>query len=364
MAPEDSPDPLRQGEARRLARARRRLEAVERPLSLAISVAAVVVARRVGGAAALALLAGGLTLLGLPFAHARYRLARRYGLSRQRLRGWLADQGKGLAVGGVLAAAAAAGLVALGRAFPDGWWLAGWAAGIALTVALALLWPLVLLPLFLRSEPLRDGSLADALRRTVERAGIAVRDLRLLRMGEKTAAANAMVAGMGPTRRIYVSDTLVEEGDAEALGRAQVVLAHELGHHVRGDIWRLLVLEAALLGVGMAGARAAVGLLAPAGPGRISALPAMALGFGLASTAVAPLAAWYSRRRERAADAYAVALTGEGEAYARALERLVSQNLLELRPPRLLHALRGSHPAPAERIAAARAGGLPAPDAG
>ena len=63
---------------------------------------------------------------------------------------------------------------------------------------------MVLLPIFLRSRPLDPGPLADALTQTAAQAGVAVRELRLLLMGEKTSAANAMVAGLGPTVRIYV----------------------------------------------------------------------------------------------------------------------------------------------------------------
>jgi STE24 endopeptidase len=364
MARHDSGgDPLRQDEARALGRARRRLSAADRGASALVTIAAVALAQEASGAAALALLAGGLAAISLPFGYAGYRLSRRYGLSRQTPRGWLVDRAKGALIGGALAAAGAAVVLALQRAAPDLWWLYAWAALAAVVALLALLWPLLLLPLFLRSEPLPEGSLRAELRRLVDRAGIAVRDLRLLHMGEKTAAANAMVAGMGPTRRIYVSDTLVEEDDAEALPRARVVLAHELGHQLHGDVWRLVALECAALGVALLGARIAVGLLAPA-PGAVSALPATALGFALGSAVVGPLAAWYSRRRERAADAYAVRLTGEGETYARAMERLVAQNLMELRPPRLLHALTASHPAPAERIAAARGAGLAARGAG
>ena len=62
----------------------------------------------------------------------------------------------------------------------------------------------------------------------------------------------------------------------------------------------------------------------------------------------------YSRRRERAADRFAVRVGGDGEAFARALERLCRTNLAELEPPRLYAALRMSHPPPAARIAAAR----------
>ena len=109
-----------------------------------------------------------------------------------------------------------------------------------------------------------------------------VRELRLLKMGEKTAAANAMVAGLGPTVKIYVSDTLAEpeEGEDEggALARTRVVLAHELGHHVHHDLWRLLTMSVATLGVGIAGAWAAIEAFAPHGAGHLSTLPAAVLG--------------------------------------------------------------------------------------
>jgi STE24 endopeptidase len=81
------------------------------------------------------------------------------------------------------------------------------------------------------------------------------------------------------------------------------------------------------------------------------------IGFSLASTVLSPLGAAYSRRRERAADRYAVSVTGQGERYAETFERLVEQNLLELHPPRVWHTLTASHPTPAERIASARARG-------
>ena len=44
---------------------------------------------------------------------------------------------------------------------------AAWIGAVAVTALLAVLWPVLLLPLFLRSEPLSDGPLADALWDTV-----------------------------------------------------------------------------------------------------------------------------------------------------------------------------------------------------
>ena len=350
-------DPLRQHEARVYHRARRRIGFASGIVSFALLVALVAAAGDIGGWWTLAVLGPGLWLAGLPFGVLGYRLSRRHGLSRQAPRGWFGDRLKGAAVGAVLGGAAAAGLLGLQRVLPDGWPVAAWAAAAALSLVMVVLFPIVLLPIFLRSEPLQEGPLADVLWRTAREAGVAIRELRLLKMGEKTSAANAMVAGLGPTRRIYVGDTLAEERDGEddgALARTRVVLAHELGHQVHQDVWRLLGASLPTLAVGMAGCWAGVQLLAPDGPGHLTALPAAVLGYGIASALVSPLGAAYSRRLERGADRYAVELTGEGETYALAFERLVEQNLSELDPPWLYHLLTGSHPAPRERIAAAR----------
>ena len=94
--------------------------------------------------------------------------------------------------------------------------------------------------------------------------------------------------------------------------------------------------------------------LAPDGVGHLTTLPSVVLGFSVAAALIAPVGAWYSRRQEWDADRYAIELTGEGETYARAFERLVAQNLMELDPPRLRHLLTASHPTPRERIEAAR----------
>ncbi len=133
-----------------------------------------------------------------------------------------------------------------------------------------------------------------------------------------------------------------------------MVLAHELGHRVHHDVWRLLALSAVTTAVGVAGAWIAVRELAPNGAGHLTSLPAVVLGFSIGAALASPLGAWYSRRREWAADRYAVDLTGEGETFARAFERLTAQNLMELDPPRLRHVLTASHPTPRERIEAAR----------
>ena len=248
-------DPLRQVQARRYGRARRRLGAADLAVSLVALVAVVLAAGSLGGWGSLAALALLLPLVSLPFGYAGYRLSRANGLSRQTVGGWAVDRVKGWAVGLVIGLPAGLLLLWLQQQLPDSWPLPAWLAALALSALLALAFPVLLLPIFLRSEPMPDGELATALRETIATTGIHVRELRLLHMGDKTSAANAMVAGLGPTLRVYVGDTLSDgAGEAERIAETRLVLAHELGHHVYRDTARLLGWAAVSLAFGIAGA--------------------------------------------------------------------------------------------------------------
>ena len=349
-------DPLRQRQAHAYGKARRRLAVADGIVGLAVLVAIVAAAGTLGGWGCVAALIVLPTLVSLPFGLARYRLSRRNGLSRQTVGGWLADRAKGLAVGLALGIPAGLAVLGLQRAFPHWWPVPAWAGALLLSAALAVLFPVLLLPLFLKSRPIGEGPVADEVWGLVRRSGVDIREVRELLMSEKTSESNAMVAGMGPTRRVYVGDTLAEgvEDEKQVLGELRVVLAHELGHQKHHDMWRLLCWSAVSLAIGLAGAWVAVETLAPDGAGHLTSLPALMLGLSIGSALVSPAGNWYSRRREWAADRYAIELTGEGPLFASAFERLVTANLAELRPPRLWYLLTASHPAPAERIAFAR----------
>ena len=63
------------------------------------------------------------------------------------------------------------------------------------------------------------------------------------RSSAHTKKANAALAGIGRTRRILLSDTLLADYSDDEI---EVVLAHELSHHVHHDLWRGMALQAAL----------------------------------------------------------------------------------------------------------------------
>jgi STE24 endopeptidase len=283
-----------------------------------------------------------------------FLLEHRYGLSNQQLGRWLRDTAKALALEFAFACGGASLLYALIRYSPDLWWLPAGAVFSLLIVALAKVAPVVLLPLFTAVKPLDRESLRTRLLSLAERAGTRVLEAYEWGLGDKTKKANAALTGIGSTRRILVSDTMLAEYSDEEI---EVVLAHELGHHVHGDIWKGILFESALTLSGFyLGARvlsALASTLALRGPADIAGLPLLLLAGGAVSLLMLPLAHAMSRAFERKADQFALGLTRNPAAFISAMRRLAAQNLAEEHPSTLVQWLFHSHPPVRERIAAA-----------
>jgi STE24 endopeptidase len=138
-----------------------------------------------------------------------------------------------------------------------------------------------------------------------------------------------------------------------------VILAHELAHHVHGDLFKALAVDA-LLTLGARGCvQVAFQLLPPAGgvtgPGDVAGLPLALLTAAAWSMVTLPLVNGLSRAHEREADRFALEVTQNPEAFISAMKRLGTQNLADEQPSRLVEWLFHSHPPLPQRVAAARA---------
>jgi STE24 endopeptidase len=302
-----------------------------------------------------ALLASIHEIGGLPIAAYGFELERRYGLAAQGWGGWLVDQVKGFGLGLALSIAAGEVVYALLRASPAHWW---WIAGLVFTVlivGLANLGPVLLIPLFYRVTPLQRDGLKARLLALAAKAGARVLGVYEWGLGKETKKANAALAGIGGTRRILVSDTMLAEYSDDEI---EVVLAHELAHHVHGDIWKGLAFESALmLGGFFLASRvlpAAVGGFGLRGISDVAGLPVLLLVGGALSLLLMPVAHALSRAHERRADRFALTLTRNPDAFVSAMKRLSAQNLAEEQPSRVVQWLFYSHPPVAQRIDAAR----------
>ena len=298
-----------------------------------------------------------LEVLTLPLGYfSGHVLERRYGLTRQSVGSWVLDWLKGLGVQTVLLGVFVGCLYALLAVAPDFWWV--WASLLfsAISVFLAAIAPTVLMPIFFKFEPLPDGELKDRLMRLSEQLGTFVQGAYVWRLGDKTAKANAALAGWGRTRRIIISDTLIESHDPDEI---EVIIAHELGHHVNGDIWRGIGVQVAIIFVSMWVIDLALGVSAGSFglDGTLhdyANLPLLALVSTVVGLVALPLANTYSRRRETSADDFAIAATDMRAEFISAMEKLAKHNLSDAEPHPLIEMVLHSHPSVSRRIARAR----------
>lgn len=280
-------------------------------------------------------------------------LEHRFGLSRLTLGGWVTRELKHLAVGGVIGALLIEGLYAMVRHVPDQWPLVATIGWVGFSIVLARIFPTVLLPIFYKTTPLENDQLVKRLSDLCQRAGLAVLGVFRFQLGVETRKANAALAGLGKTRRVLLSDTLISDFTPEEI---EGVLAHELGHHRFRHITKLLITSAI-------GSWVAFSLTALVGRWWVSALglqgladivgfPALMLWLSLLGLVGLPLQNGLSRRYEWQADRFATAMTPP-RAFASALRRLAALNLADPNPPRWITWFFYDHPPIAERIQAA-----------
>ncbi|MBV8499766.1 MAG: M48 family metalloprotease [Candidatus Eremiobacteraeota bacterium] len=288
-------------------------------------------------------------LLDLPASFVQeYTLERRFGLTEQSRSGWLSDYVKSALVATALLTLVASLLGVAVRHARRAWpWIAS-AGTFPLSVIGNLIVPIYVMPLFNAFEPLH-GSLEERLRSLAARFGVGDAAILRMDMSRQTRKANAFVTGIGRTHRIVLGDTLIE---AFPENETEFVVAHELGHYVNRDTWRLIGIGQVLATVLFLVADAVASDSREELRYRPLLLVRLYSSMLVATQALRPLLFAFSRSREWAADRFALAATNDAAAGASAFRRLREQNLADEDPPRWYEVFFSSHPSLRERIAA------------
>ncbi len=295
----------------------------------------------------------GYEIITAPIAYySGFVLPHRYGLSTMTLKSWLGDLFKGLVLGLVLEVLVIELVYALLASQPQTWWLWVALALLFFSVVMANLAPVLILPLFYKFTPLPEGDLTKRLLALAEHAHTRVRGVFTMQLSSKTTAANAALMGLGNTRRIVLGDTMLDRYTPDEI---EVVLAHELGHHVHRDIWKLIISQSILTLGGLylvnvvlhwAVERQQI-YLSLSDAATIPLLLALIGAFGLI---VMPLSNGYSRAIEYQADEYALLSTKKVEPFKSAMTRLANQNLADVEPSPIIEFLFHDHPSIRKRL--------------
>jgi len=298
-----------------------------------------------------------IRVVGIPLDYYSFLVEHRYHLSNQRLRLWAWDQTKGFALSFLISQLLVQIVYFLIRLQPQWWWVTGWALFMLLSVLLAHIAPVVLFPLFYHFHALADQDLTERLTRLSEKAGANVRGVYEWMLSEKTRKANAALMGLGRTRRIVLSDTLLAACDHDEI---ESVLAHELGHHVHKHMLKGVVVQCVITFFGFWCLKLAIRWAAFDWNRHydqidFANLPLMILVSAAISVVLLPVMNAYSRFNERQADVYAWESMGSVVPFCSAMEKLAVQNLSEREPSRIVEILFHSHPATGRRVRAAMA---------
>jgi STE24 endopeptidase len=302
------------------------------------------------------ILLSGYTLFFLPYSWWKgFCLEHRYDLSNQSFFNWLWDEIKSFALTLILAIIVFEIFYALLRVAGSSWWIWAACAWIILQVLLGMVFPVLVLPLFYKTVKLDRPDLIEKIGELALTAGISILGVFRIDLSEKTKKANAMLAGLGNTKRILMGDTLLDSfSEDEVIS----VLAHEFGHYYHKHIWKLIAVASISAFAGMWVAdhilNIAAGWLDIPTIATIATAPLLVCALVLFSLLSMPVTNLLSRYFERQADRYALDTTGNAQAFISAMNRLADQNLANKEPSPVIEFLLHSHPSIAKRISFAR----------
>jgi STE24 endopeptidase len=233
------------------------------------------------------------------------------------------------------------------------WWLYAWAVLTSFSLLMMWAYPKFIAPLFNKFSALEAGEVADRINALLERTGFNSKGVFVMDGSRRSGHGNAYFTGFGKNKRIVFFDTLLK-----TLSPAQVeaVLAHELGHFKRKHIVKGMLLSMSMTLVGfmaIAWFMQQEWFYTSLGVQQPSTYMALLLFVSVSPVFtffIGPLMAWWSRKHEFEADAFAAQQSSSTELIS-ALVGLYKENASTLTPDPLYSAFYDSHPPASIRIA-------------
>ena len=305
-----------------------------------------------------AMVALGFRALTLPFSLYRtFVIEEKYGFNRTTPRTYLADLARWIALSVLIGGPVLAVILWLFEAGGSLAWLYCWAAVAGFQLFALFLAPVFILPLFNRFDPLPEGELRAEIARYAEEQRFAMKGVYTMDGSKRSSKANAFFTGLGASRRIVLFDTLIEKHTVSEL---VAVLAHEMGHYVKGHISKMAAWSILQFGIVFYLLSLFINnraLFDAFGMEQLSihaSLFFFSFLYQPLDVVLSVVAQAISRKHEYEADRYAVETRGAPEALIDGLKKLSADSLSNLTPHPLKVLLAYRHPPILERIAAIR----------
>ena len=298
------------------------------------------------------------SIVSTPFNLIRtFVIEQKFGFNKMTLKLYLIDAIKGFALAAAIGVPLLLVTFWLMEKMGALWWLYVWLVWLAFSLAMIVIYPTYIAPMFNKFLPLADLSLKERIETLLTRCGFTSSGLFVMDGSKRSSHGNAYFTGLGKTKRIVFFDTLISRLSPPEI---EAVLAHELGHFKRKHITKMIIgqfvltlIILALMGWVIDKPWFYAGLGFPLG----GAAPHVAISLALFFLVLpvftfwlTPLSSLISRKHEFEADAYAAEQT-QARDLITALVKLYRDNASTLTPDPLHSAVYDSHPPAAIRIA-------------
>ncbi len=295
-------------------------------------------------------------IIDLPLSfYSGFVIEHRFQVSNLTFLGWLRENGKRSLLSFVFSLVLIQGLYFLIERRTSDWWLWAWAAYAGVSFIMGKLFPVFIVPLFYKYQPLPEGELKDRILALLKRFGLPAANLFSINLSKTTKKANAAFMGLGKTKRVVLSDTLLENFTPAEI---EQVVAHELGHFKHQDIWKQLGLGLSIsLICFYLGYQGVENMLSVAGletAADVAGLPLLMLIFLGVSYVSMPITNGFSRSCEFAADRFALDACRDRDTFISMMNKLGKLNLSDPDPAPWYEFIFYSHPSNKKRIAAAQ----------
>lgn len=239
--------------------------------------------------------------------------------------------------------------------YSNKWWLYIGLISIPVAIFINFISPMYISPLFNKFTPIEDKSLERDIKNLLKKAHVEDANIFQVDKSRDTEEMNAYMTGVFKSKRIVLWDTTIEK-----LDRREVlsVVAHEIGHYVKGHIWKAITL-------GGAGAIVVMYLVyrlsnwilfrsnGSFGFTRLdnmASIPLLILAFNLVLFFASPINNYVSRYMEREADAYEIYLTKDREGAISTIEKLYEESLGIPKHSKIFKIWYHTHPTAEERV--------------
>ena len=280
-----------------------------------------------------------------------FYLEHKYDLSNQTFIKWILEDLKGLLIFAAIGIPILLAFYFSLKTFGGIWWLPFAILLFIVSVLLARIVPVLILPLFYKLTPIDDEELKRRITLLAIEAGVKVENVYQFDMSKNTKKANAAFTGIGKSKRILLGDTLLDNYTKDEI---ETVIAHELGHYKKKHIIKNIVIGtvSSFLTLFLIAKLYDVSLIWFGFDMRtdIAALPLLSLWAMLIGLIQTPLGNILSRKYEYEADRYAVDVTKKPEAFVSTLRKLTSQNLGDENPNPFVEWFFYSHPSINNRV--------------